>query len=498
MLAAIFYSFATAQTDTSTHPFQLGHAYDLSTLDLWGFTSGYVHHDVLSWPGTNLPSDCATKNENCVPTFDTKIDEYNDIKSIFDHFSFQISGGLSVTYKGITASISGAFGRKSSNSWFSNDAAASSNTQNMQTCHSLANDCLYNIPGAPDELTIDPVFNYTIQQMATSKYYSTNGTDTDVLEMWSENVISQSGTHLCIRTHNGAAIKTFTYSNIAGSSQAQCAYQKVCLTLKAQGTLPVSGSANLCEKTEGCSNGTNYDAKWGSNCVGVGGDPKLSPGVCDSSTPASDRDTFLSSGDLDSSTSVIAMNFMPLNELLSRFGYSENVVNTMEQAIDYHLCKAKFETGLWEWDTNGEDGGHCQCTRVCENGGTIDEETCTCTCQGDDLHGWMGDTCTETYGYCQPGAGTGNRVAAEKCTTTNECASANTHHACAPTDMCCLTDFGGVCCPFEYSCNCGVGNCKCVPPPSAATDAPTKAPVYRDSMIAPTSMLRAFAKARVE
>jgi len=258
---------------------------------------------------------------------------------------------------------------------------------------------------------------------------------------------------------------------LEGSSSAQCAEFKICLELKAQGTLPVSGSASLCEHNGGCSNGTSVKAHYQSTCVGVGGDSKYVDGICEDTTPVSQRAQFLTKGDMDDTSSVIAMRFMPLSTLLKRYDYSEDIVNTMDKAIDYHLCKANFDTGVWEWDTTGMNGGECKCTRKCENGGTLDEDTCTCTCVGDDLHGFRGDTCTDTYGYCQPGINTGNRAAAEQCTTNNFCSNAFEHKQCMPTDVCCNTAFHSLCCPFGNTCHCGAGHCTCVPP---LTPSPTE------------------------
>merc|ERR1719493_554558 len=125
---------------------------------------------------------------------------------------------------------------------------------------------------------------------------------------------------------------------------------------------------SLCEHNGGCSNGTSVKAHYQSTCVGVGGDSKYVDGICEDTTPVSQRAQFLTKGDMDDTSSVIAMRFMPLSTLLKRYDYSDDIVNTMDKAIDYHLCKANFDTGVWEWDTTGMNGGECKCTRKCENG----------------------------------------------------------------------------------------------------------------------------------
>jgi len=188
--------------------------------------------------------------------------------------------------------------------------------------------------------------------------------------------------------------------------------------------------------------------------------------VCD--MKRDDQIKFLDSGNLTSTDSVIDMKFMRLDTLLGRFGMNSTVVKTMGKAIDHHLCMSQDPTGevwgwekTWAWEHMGWTEPKCVCKRKCENGGTLDETTCTCKCKGDVMHGWMGPTCSKTYGYCQPGYGTGNKAAATHCATDNWCSNAFDKEYCGPTGVCCLTDFKSKCCPFGSVCNCNAHKCYC-------------------------------------
>lgn len=191
--------------------------------------------------------------------------------------------------------------------------------------------------------------------------------------------------------------------------------------------------------------------------------------MCNSFTTAATRAQFFepSNEELNSDLTVVGMDFMPIEDLALAYGASYTNTQTILKAREYHMCKA-LPSHVWQWSTEdcGSDNGEgkCKCIRKCENGGTLDEATCTCKCRGNEFHGWKGETCTEEYGSCQPGAGTGNPKSAKKCAADNHCASWYHGYNCKATEVCCLTDFYGKCCPYGSSCSCGVNNCKCITP----------------------------------
>jgi len=191
--------------------------------------------------------------------------------------------------------------------------------------------------------------------------------------------------------------------------------------------------------------------------------------MCNSATTAETRARFFepSEDELNSDLTVVGMDFKAIEDLALAYGASYQNTRSIGKAREYHMCKA-LPSNVWQWSAedcgsaNGE--GKCKCIRKCENGGVLDEATCTCKCRGNAYQGWKGETCTEEYGSCQPGAGTGNPKAARKCPETNQCASWFHGYNCKQTEVCCITDFHGTCCPYGSTCNCGVSKCSCRTP----------------------------------
>jgi len=109
------------------------------------------------------------------------------------------------------------------------------------------------------------------------------------------------------------------------------------------------------------------------------------------------------------------------------------------------------------------------CLLECQNGGSLDADSCTCACLGDENHGWTGDDCSETYGKCARGEGSSRTPSAKgrACNGDNWCGGIERSETCADTEVCCNRDEGGLCCPSGSTCNCfaaGWRFCQCVPP----------------------------------
>jgi len=171
---------------------------------------------------------------------------------------------------------------------------------------------------------------------------------------------------------------------------------------------------------------------------------------------------FLESGDLLEGNSAIGYTFMPMSLILTYMGLFKEA-EALEQATEFHGCEA---TPLHEWTSSANGKGSCKCALKCENGGVLDEDACVCKCQGDMYHGFKGDTCSEKYGTCQPGAGTHYQSHAVKCAQSNFCASHSWKQQCDVTEVCCLTRIKGACCPYGSACDCDGDDCKCLTKPA--------------------------------
>lgn len=226
---------------------------------------------------------------------------------------------------------------------------------------------------------------------------------------------------------------------------------------------PMATGANAgmkgCSKTSTCdkSNGSTETAT--SKCTALGGDPALQYQICRGDVSQDTLVEWLAGGDLRSGSSAYKFSFMPISEFLTNVDFGEyyEAARTLEKAVEYSNCRLGEEPPVHIWT-----GSSCKCVRTCENGGTLDEGTCTCKCKGNKKHGWMGPNCEETYGSCQPGPGTGNPGSARACPVNNQCKSWFSGHTCKNTDVCCATNIGTKCCPFGSSCHCWSDYCRCV------------------------------------
>jgi len=113
----------------------------------------------------------------------------------------------------------------------------------------------------------------------------------------------------------------------------------------------------------------------------------------------------LAGGDLQAGSSAYRYSFMPISDFLTNVDFDEfyETALTLERAVEYSNCRIGQNPPVQAWDDSG-----CRCVRQCDNGGELDLATCTCKCRGNAKQGWTGPTCSEAYGSCQAGVGTGN------------------------------------------------------------------------------------------
>merc|ERR1711920_538935 len=78
--------------------------------------------------------------------------------------------------------------------------------------------------------------------------------------------------------------------------------------------------------------------------------------------------------------------------------------HTLTKANEYHRCRWPYG-----WKKTGEEEHGCKCDLTCQNGGEIDEDSCTCKCPADEFHGWTGVDCSQPFGTCQVGPNSGNQ-----------------------------------------------------------------------------------------
>merc|ERR1712136_581207 len=232
-------------------------------------------------------------------------------------------------------------------------------------------------------------------------------------EEWVQNFVKQFGTHTNVGSQHGASIK------LLNSVESQCEYSAACLQQNACVNMSYVAQfgGDVCNNPSTCTHVlSSCSDLMKSSCVVSGGDPSVvATNLCAKDTPTSDLSAFLDSGDMTSGSSAIHYDLSPISDVLQFMGYSD------ESAM---LTKAS------------------------------------------EYHGCSGSTCASTYGHCVAGAGNGLPSAGTTCEQTNVCASKLHSHECDVTEVCCMSDMDGKCCPYGNSCYCPFlgGTCDCVAP----------------------------------
>mmetsp|Transcript_51196 Transcript_51196/g.114960 ORF Transcript_51196/g.114960 Transcript_51196/m.114960 type:complete len:169 (+) Transcript_51196:991-1497(+) len=137
-----------------------------------------------------------------------------------------------------------------------------------------------------------------------------------------------------------------------------------------------------------------------------------------------------------------------------------DMATALERVTEYRACQQ--QPGR-EWLADDTGKYHCACTLTdldCGHNGALDQDRCSCICQGDEDHGWHGLRCQDTYGKCVPGIGSGGASqSVDGCNVGNRCSP---DVQCEATDVCCVTWFSAICCEFGNTCDCTGGTeCAC-------------------------------------
>lgn len=311
----------------------------------------------------------------------------------------------------------------------------------------LAEHCRY------DPSLLSPQFNETLKRLLQEHPIGMG--DRDSLEHWEEETARAglSGTHVQVGTERGAQVKFLVSVEVMTDSVGNCFSVDLCQDLKPflkRFDVSCDASASVCHGSQMTSTTLHQE------CSFSGGDPSASF-MCDPRKwMAEDVDRFLLSGDPNSSKTIYRHHWEEVSEILEKMHWME-AAHAMETLADFRTCKG--EGRKWLADETGKFA--CRCVLSCGTGRLL-KESCTCACPGNAMHGWMGPTCSETYGKCMPGKNTGN-PGGNACDVGNQCSCLSASETCKATEVCCLTDFNAKCCGFGHMCNCGGVTCECVP-----------------------------------
>jgi hypothetical protein len=202
--------------------------------------------------------------------------------------------------------------------------------------------------------------------------------DAATMQRWYDRFIQPFGSHIIKAVSHGAAIQASHSLDKSCKASESCRKVDVGFRLGfVRNTFKEfkEGSANLdlnhtqkkCLEQHSCLK----DSK--TKCATLGG-AVGSLDLCGKQVPSSAVEQFMSNKNLkDDSSSVISMQFMPMQTLMLYQGFPREVRKKVEQAVEFVNCKAPL--GRW---TPGNGGHLCKCIGTCKNGEVINEKTCSC------------------------------------------------------------------------------------------------------------------------
>jgi len=419
----------------------LGRGWDATQADFWTWGQSYSSAVFAD----ETPSECYEESP-CRHVSSTESQTFNSITSWQQYVeeSFQTTVSPS---GGFLGTLAASVEMRSASNWTDDKVSFFFKAYNRQMCYQMRSDCVAN------STNLHPDVKSSLGSLPKS------GTDATTMEEWVQNFVKQFGTHTNVGSQHGASIK------LLNSVESQCEYSAACLQQNACVNMSYVAQfgGDVCNNPSTCTHVlSSCSDLMKSSCVVSGGDPSVvATNLCAKDTPTSDLSAFLDSGDMTSGSSAIHYDLSPISDVLQFMGYSDESA-MLTKASEYHACLSP----RFSWVDLGSGEYGCQCALQCENGGTLDEQACTCTCVGDEDHGWTGSTCASTYGHCVAGAGNGLPSAGTTCEQTNVCASKLHSHECDVTEVCCMSDMDGKCCPYGNSCYCPFlgGTCDCVAP----------------------------------
>lgn len=419
----------------------IGVGFDIANTDLWSMRNNYP----LEFYSEDMPTSCFAEE----PCSTSTVRQTYDFKSIKEweqtfaaSFGIEIGGG----YKGFKGSISASIGVDFQNSWSNEKEVSWSYTSKTQKCYQLRSSCSTN----PAYLSSRA--RNLLEQLPM------DGTDKTTMDVWRIAVIKNFGSHIAVKSSHGALIQAASSVDKSCKMSSSCRNFEACLKLGFMEYVDLK----MCGKQDECMKSKSCAETFRTECAAVGGNHAFASAVCGKEVSEQEINRFLESGDVDSASSTIGLTLKPLYEILMQMGFWRQGLQ-VQKATEYHSCSPPL--GIW---TPSGKSHECKCDLKCQNGGKLDPTSCSCTCPGDDNHGFTGGDCSATYGKCVRGIGSSGTPSARgrACVEGNYCAGIERSNHCANTDVCCNRDEGGLCCPFGSSCECfAVGQrfCKCKP-----------------------------------
>lgn len=416
----------------------LGKGWDLSTANFWDYSQVFSSQVFSS----KIPRRRCFRDTHCRHSSTLMHQTFHSVAS-WEH-SIGASFGLTGPggYGQISASVAASFGSGSSSEWTDDRKSLLVQVTNRRQCFAMHSECLYN------QSYLHPTVAKQLETLPTSSL------DLHVLKKWDKSFIKRFGSHINIASEHGSELKVVSSMPKTCTDTSRCLEAAACSSVKWMDFM----DAEMCMSNDECDTKAECASLGKTHCVSAGGDKGIgSSKLCGNDVTQRQLDGFLEGGTDSSGSTVINYKFVPMDKVLHHMGYQRQA-EVLKKAIEYHNCHG--DRFSWLRKADGQIG--CKCTLDCDNGGTLDLESCTCSCKGDSLHGFHGSRCEKSYGTCQPGKGTSKFWAASQCREAGICRTWFHQYVCSNTEVCCLSENKGGCCPLGSTCACRWGDCACV------------------------------------
>jgi len=409
--------------------FSIGVGFDIMRSDFWSFRGNYPRGGVFV---ESIPDTCFTESP-CSHAVVKRTEHYNSTKEWKQGFASSFGLLLAGAYKGFEASFDLSMSSSFQNSWPNDKQVTHSYISRTKKCYQFRSECLTN----PEYLHCG--FRSLLDRLPK------NMTEENALGIWTIAILKNFGTHIAVKSEHGGMIQATMSNDAACKISTACRSSEASLRLGfLQFMNPLESGLNgvECKVSDSCASTLK------TACTAVGGDASASVAMCSKDVSEEQIESFLDGANATGASSIIHLELIPISEMLKQMGFWEEGL-VVEKAMEYHACSGTFHT----WN---QTSSSCKCTLECQNGGTLNEEECTCSCPGDADHGFTGTYCSETYGKCVRGLGSSETLTARQqaCVEGNVCGGIERSEQCGDTEVCCNRDEGGICCPLGSSCDC--------------------------------------------
>jgi hypothetical protein len=261
------------------------------------------------------------------------------------------------------------------------------------SCYHMRGECAFD-PGSLNPIVLDVIETLPV-----------DSADAKTMALWDKRFIQRFGTHVSLDSVHGTQVKIIATSNSNQEGMEHFLRSALHGYISSDWGEHIGGELAISPKSEELDNRSLAEISYSVRCSAIGGSTAQSPCIkveqLKTDTEAhvvGDRlNDFLLSESSNDGSSILSMFLEEMADVLDRMGYT-NHSRTLTKASEYRRCRWPFH-----WAKIGEGEHGCKCQLTCQNGGEIDDGSCTCKPPSDELRGWTGANRSQPLGACQVG-----------------------------------------------------------------------------------------------